>query len=141
MIKAVRHIGVIVKDIKKSTKFYEDFFNLQQWQHDTESGEFIDNLVGLENVTIEWVKLKTPDGILIELLQYHTHPDSQDSINVPQVGAAHIAFTVDNADDIFKKLAKNYQCKFIPQRRGSVKVFYCQGPDGVTLELVEEIND
>lgn len=141
MIVSSRHVGIIVQDLKKSLKFFQDILQLEIWKHDTESGPFIEALVGLSRAKIEWVKLKLSDNFAIELLQYHSHP-AQSVVYMPQIGTAHIALTVNRLDEIYEKLvAENYKCNSPPllSPDGKVKVLYCYGPDGITLELVEEI--
>lgn len=138
MNASIRHIGIIVKDLEESIKFYDEYFDLKLFSHGIENGEFIDDLVGLSNVYIIWAKLKD-NNILLELLEYKSHITGQ-TINLPTIGAAHIAFTVKNVDDIYMKLNSKYKCTR-PQKSpdGKVRVFYCNGPDGITLELVEEL--
>ena len=76
MISSIRHIGFVVTDLEKSLKFYSGILGLELYRRYTEKGDFIDNLTGLKGVTLEWAKLIIPSGGLIELLQYHSHPDS-----------------------------------------------------------------
>jgi catechol 2,3-dioxygenase-like lactoylglutathione lyase family enzyme len=145
MIKNARHVGFVVQDIKKSLHFYKDFLGLNIWKQDTEIGPYIDNVVGIKDVKIEWIKLQSKDGFLIELLQYHSHPESpskQTFIPSNKLHSAHVAFTVDNLDKVYSKLTKNnYHCNSKPQHspNGLVKVLYCHDPDGISVELVEEL--
>lgn len=134
-----RHVGIVVEDINKSRYFFESILKLKLWKHETETGLKIENIVGLKGVTIEWMKFKTDDGFIIELLQYHSHPEKQQKLLLPQIGAAHIALTVDNVNNLYHTIIKNgYKCNSTPQNSSKVKVLYCYGPDGITLELVEE---
>ena len=74
MVLNTRHTGFVVLDLERFIKFYEGFgFTLVSRM--IETGEYIDNLVGLKSVKLEWAKLSLPDGSLIELLQYQTHKD------------------------------------------------------------------
>ena len=77
MIKAVRHTGIVVRDLEKSVEFYCALGFVED-DRATEEGEFIDAVVGLKNTKLEWVKLKAPDGYLLELLQYHSHPERKE---------------------------------------------------------------
>ena len=73
MVINIRHSGIVVKDLSKSIKFYEEIgFKLISRQ--TETGNYIDNLVGLNQTKLEWAKLKLSDNSVIELLKYHSHP-------------------------------------------------------------------
>lgn len=139
MIVNTRHIGIIVKDLVLSARFFENILGLERYGHGIEYGNHIDNVVGLKNVNIEWIKFKT-NNCLIELLKYHSH--QTESIKLPQIGSAHIAFTVKDIDVICEKMNKNgYICNCDPQisADGRAKFMYCNGPDGIVLELVEEL--
>ena len=73
MIKKVRHTGIVVSDLKKMSKFYESL-GFVEFSSEIETGHFIDSVVNIANVKVEWIKMKSPDGFLLELLQYHSHP-------------------------------------------------------------------
>ncbi|TGL59749.1 glyoxalase [Leptospira ognonensis] len=143
MIKNTRHTGIVVRDLDRAFRFYEAL-GFKLWKREVESGDFISTVVGIENVKVETAKLKAPDNSMLELLQYHSHPKEKEIVNAPsnQLGCSHIAFSVIDIDKT---------CDFILQQGGSlvnppalsanglVKVAYCHDPEGVLLELVEEI--
>jgi len=141
MINSVRHTGIVVRDLEKAVKFYRalGFIDLNQA---VEEGKFIDQVTGLSSVKLEWVKLKSPDGFLLELLKYHSHLESKD-VHLQKsnkLGCSHMAFGVDN----IKKT-----CEIIEKMGGSivnppaiddykkVKVAYCHDLEGVLMEIVE----
>lgn len=144
MILATRHTGLVVRDLERSLVFYRDVLALQVWRHAIEESDYIDRLVGIANVRLEWIKLRASDGSIVELLQYHSHPVTTPVEDAPSnhLGCSHIAFTVDNLDATYAVLrAKGYHCNNAPQFSpdGLVKVLYCHDPDGTILELVEEV--
>jgi catechol 2,3-dioxygenase-like lactoylglutathione lyase family enzyme len=98
-------------------------------------------MMGLEDVRVTTVKLAAPDGNLIELLQFTSHPDQPAWTGAPNsTGLTHVAFTVQDLDDACERLAgKGVTFSSPPQRSpdGYAKVIYCRGPEGVLLELVE----
>ena len=57
MLTDVRHIGIVVKNIENSLKFYRDIFGLQIQRSMNESGKYIDNMLGFENVKVKTVKM------------------------------------------------------------------------------------
>jgi len=146
MIKATRHVGFVVKNLERSLAFYEKYLQFKIWKRAVETGKYIDNVVGIKDVTVEWIKLKTADGFLVELLQYHSHPSDQGAekcIPSNRICSAHVAFTVQDVEIMHKRLTENgYYCNSVPQLSpdGNVKVMYCHDPDGIILEFVEEIN-
>ena len=144
MIKATRHTGLVVQDLERSLKFYRDLLGLKVWKRQLEGGSYIDTVVAIPGVQVEWVKLQIPDGSLLELLQYHSHPDQVNIHNYPanRHGCSHIAFTVDNLEAIYQELChQKIHCNSPPQLspEGQAKVLYCHDPDGIILELVEEV--
>ena len=99
----------------------------------------------MKGVELEWIKLRTQDGYIIELLNYISHPDSA-SAGMPaksnRLGCSHVAFTVNDIDSLYKIFtAKGYACNSMPQTSpdGKVKVLYAHDPDGIILELVQEL--
>lgn len=145
MILATRHTGLVVRDLEVSLAFYRDILGLSVFKRMKESGPYIEHVVGIPGVLLEWIKLKVSDGSLVELIQYHTNSGiSQEIVNLSsdRLGCSHIAFTVNDIDRLYEVLvAKGYYCKSVPQMSpdGSVKVMYCHDPDGIIVELVEEV--
>ena len=141
MISAVRHTGVVVRNLKKMVNFYCELGFIVD-NHSKEQGNFIDQVTGLQETDLEWVKLKAPDGYLLELLQYHSHPENLEINNQKsnKLGCSHMAFTVENIEKT---------CELINQMGGAitnppalsndskVKVAYCHDLEGVLMEIVE----
>jgi catechol 2,3-dioxygenase-like lactoylglutathione lyase family enzyme len=141
MIKAVRHTGVVVRDLEKSTEFY-CALGFVEGNRDTEEGAFIDAVVGLKNAKIEWVKLKAPDGYLLELLQYHSHPEQKEIAKQRsnQLGCSHLAFSVDNIGSFCEKIEEIGGSLVNPPALTNdkkVKVAYCHDNEGNLMEIVE----
>lgn len=109
-----------------------------------ESGPHIDAMMGLKDVRVTTAKLAAPDGNLLELLQFHSHPDKSEWVGKPySTGLTHIALTVRDLNETVRRLKQNGSSfpsspQFSPD--GMVKVIYATGPEGILLELVEVIN-
>jgi len=141
MIKAVRHTGVVVRDLEKSVEFY-CVLGFVEDNRAIEEGSFIDTVVGLQNVKLEWVKLKAPDGYLLELLQYHSHPEQKSIVKQKsnQLGCSHLAFSVDDIDTVCEKIEKIDGSIVSPPALTNdkkVKVAYCHDNEGNLMEIVE----
>ena len=141
MIRSVRHTGIVVRDLEKSTEFYCALGFVKDNQA-IEEGNFIDTVVGLQNTKLEWVKLKAPDGYLLELLQYHSHPESTEITQQKsnKLGCSHMAFSVDNIDRICEKIKQLGGCIVNPPALTNdkkIKVAYCHDLEGVLMEIVE----
>jgi catechol 2,3-dioxygenase-like lactoylglutathione lyase family enzyme len=143
MIRSVRHTGIVVRNLEKTANFYRALGFVDD-NRALEEGEFIDQVTGLKNTKLEWLKLKAPDGFVIELLQYHSHPENKEITRQKsnKLGCSHMAFGVDNIEKT---------CEIIETMGGSivnppaltndkkVKVAYCHDVEGVLIEIVEVI--
>jgi catechol 2,3-dioxygenase-like lactoylglutathione lyase family enzyme len=144
---SIRHVGFVVKNLESSLKFYSDVLGLKIYRQHTEEGDFINKLTGLKDVKLEWVKLIIPNGGLIELLQYHSHPDQDLSGGLKRsesnrLGCSHVALTVSNLSKLYEDILLNgYTCKSEPiiAPGGKAKILYCNDPDGAILELIEDL--
>lgn len=139
----LRHIGIVVRDLKKSVQFYEDLFGLVVANEMLENGKYVEDLVGIKDASIKWAKLKAKDGTVFELLEYQNSPFyEKENYPANRLGCSHVAISVKNIESIYEKLQK-YNCKcnseplFSPD--GKVKVMYCHDIDGTILEIVEEL--
>ena len=141
MIRAIRHTGLVVADLDRALHFWCDVLGFRVERRMDESGPHIDAMMGLKDVRVTTVKLAAPDGNLIELLYFHSHPDKPSWKGEPySTGFTHIALTVGDLDQLVLKLS-DFGVKFPapPQLSpdGYAKVTYARGPEGVLLELVE----
>jgi len=143
-MKAVRHFGIVVSDIEKSLEFYKDMLGFKVKIDALEKGKFIDAILGLKDVKVRTVKMVADDGNLIELLSYQSHQGRKmENKEIFDKGASHLAFSVNNLNQEYQKL-KEKGIRFIAPPQISpnkkAKVVFCYDPDGVPIELVEEIN-
>ncbi|MFZ3169722.1 MAG: VOC family protein [Candidatus Methanoperedens sp.] len=141
MIKNFRHTGIVVSDMEGSLKFYRDLLGLKVIKDFSEKGDYIDSILGLSGVHLRMVKLVTADGSMIELLQYLSHPNQPPiKSGICNLGCSHIAFTVDNIDEEYRRLLENgvrFNCSPYISPDGYAKVAFCHDPDGTSIELVE----
>ncbi len=143
MIRNIRHTGIVVRDLDKAAQFYEGLgFSIRK--REVENGPNIDKVVGLKDAKVEITKLKSPCGGLLELLQYHSHPMDKKISKQPsnQLGCSHIAITVENLDEAMKYIRESGgSTGNVPSTSpdGEVRVAYCHDPEGVLMEVVEEM--
>jgi catechol 2,3-dioxygenase-like lactoylglutathione lyase family enzyme len=143
MIAAIRHTGLVVADLERSIKFWCDVMGFVVFRQMKESGPHIDAMMGLKDVSVTTAKLAAPDGNLLELLCFHSHPDKQRWEGRPySTGLTHIALTVKDLDETLRRLKQfggSIPAKPQFSLDGQVKVIYATGPEGILLELVEII--
>ncbi len=109
------------------------------------SGEWIDRIIGLENVTVEVVMARAPDGSdIFELVRFHS-PSAGAQGPAPAVnrpGLRHIAFTVDDVRGVVDRVREAGW-----DTVGEIVAFenmfllcYVRGPDGLIVELAERLD-
>ena len=145
MITQIRHTGLVVADLDLALRLWCDVLGFQVARRMEESGPHIDAMMGLENVSVTTVKLAAPDGNLVELLHFLSHPDKPTWTGTPHsTGFTHIALTVTDLDELREKLSEFGATFSAPPQYspdGAVKVTYCRCSDGVLLELVEMLGN
>lgn len=141
MIREIRHTGLVVNDLDAALHFWCDVMGFTVAKRMDESGPFIDAMMGLKDVRVTTAKLTAPDGRMLELLRFHSHPDRPQWDGKPySTGFTHIALTVDDLDALMPRLEKaGVSFPAPPQSSpdGYAKVTYARGPEGVLIELVE----
>ena len=140
MIKEIRHTGIVVDDLKKSLWFYKEKMGFKLFKHMDESGHFIDKILGIRNIKVTTVKMTLGNGQMIELLDFSSHKKDILQRSVNDIGPTHLAFTVDNIDEIYDDFLHD-GIEFISTPKvsedGNVKVVFCKAPEGTYIELVE----
>lgn len=107
LILSHRHMAIIVEDLDRMAKFYVAL-GFKETRRDLEQGEFVSHLIGLENAILETAKLALPDGYVIEVIKYLSHPpltkpqSTTDTDRKYYFGYDHVGFTVDNIDEVIK---------------------------------------
>lgn len=150
MIQHVDHINIVVNDLEKSVAFYTKVLGLQETRRARLEGDWIDRVAGLDGVSAEVVYVEPPNGgPRIELIQYHA-PEGADFAGNAKAntrGLRHIAFRVQNIEEVVKRLnAAGVECLHPPitvptgvvqHDAGEKRLCYFLDPDGALLELAE----
>ena len=143
MKSGIRHVGIVVQDIQKSINFWRDHFDFSILLDQIEEGPFIEHLLNIPKVKIRTVKMNGQDNSLIELLYFFEKQDiAQWQGTLTSTGLTHLALNINNLNEKIKKL-QAHGFKLINQPRksenGSVLVAFVEGPEGLLIELVEQI--
>jgi catechol 2,3-dioxygenase-like lactoylglutathione lyase family enzyme len=134
----------VVNDLEKNKDFWINTMGLKLHIEALEESPYIDELLDIKDPALKTVKFIDSKGFIIELLKFENYQVGNSwSGDLKTTGLTHIALTVDNLDELVKVLIKNdYQTlsdiKVSPN--GKVKVVFVKGPEGLMLELVEELN-
>ncbi|MFJ7970697.1 VOC family protein [Psychrobacillus sp. NPDC096389] len=142
-IRKIDHVGVIVNDLSAAKEFFLDFGLEVKGEWEME-GELMGYAVGLNDAKVACVGLGTPGGqTWIELIKFYSPSDEKDiqQTFANSLGIRHIAFTVEDIEAVIAKLKKKGTELFSEIRKyeESYKLCYVRGPEGIILELAEEI--
>ena len=133
----------MVNDLEKTKDFWMNSIGFQLHVEALEQSPYIDELLAIKDPNLTTVKLIDSKGFIIELLKFDNYQIEKSwSGDLKTTGLTHIALTVDNVEELVGNLKKlNYQLlseiKLSPN--GKVKVVFVKGPEGLMLELVEEL--
>ena len=136
-------MGIVVSDLGKNKDFWMNSLGFQLHVEALEQSPYIDELLAIKEPNLTTVKLIDSKGFIIELLKFDNHQVEKSwSGDLKTTGLTHIALTVDNVEELVDNIKKlNYQLlseiKVSPN--GKVKVVFVKGPEGLMLELVEEL--
>jgi glyoxylase I family protein len=145
-LKAVHHVGLVVRDLDRSIYFYHDRLGLPFANEPTEwfEGPELEKGVGVPGAKLRQTSLWVGEHSTMELIEYANTPEDNESAVVNNhLGAAHVCFKVD---DIVAKKAE-LESKGV-EFYSDVNVVdegplagwrwcYFSDPDGLALELVE----
>jgi catechol 2,3-dioxygenase-like lactoylglutathione lyase family enzyme len=144
-MNGIHHTGITVRDLDRSIDFYHEILGLEFTTEPTPvvSGDELARGVGVPGASLRAACLRAGNSI-VELLQYIT-PESPLEKPPPNnaVGAAHVAFVVDDIEAKVRELHAKGVEFFSPVQyddegvlAGWRTVYFCD-PDGIQLELVE----
>ena len=144
-MRALHHVGITVKDLEASIRFYHDLLGLEFSNEPSPwfEGDELGRGVGVPGAALRQVSLVLGESIL-ELLEYSAPPSNTTApLASNSIGASHVAFLVD---DIHAKRAEleTQGIRFYSDVNvvdegvlAGWRWVYFEDPDGYPLELVE----
>ena len=142
-IQRIDHIGIVVNDLAAAKDFFLDFGFTIQGEAEEQS-ELLDKVTGFKNAKSQIVFLQAPNGqITLELSKLLSPADKseiqEDFIYSP--GIRHLAFIVEDIDSIVATVKQKGWEVFVDvyNYKNIFKVCYFRGPEGIILELAEEL--
>src|SRR3954454_20699697 len=105
-IIAADHTGITVFDLERSLAFWREVLGFELSHRAHQKGELAEQITGVPGAEILIAVLKAP-GHKIELLEYRAPADRRqlNDRRPCDLGAAHIALTVDNLDEVLARIA------------------------------------
>ena len=142
-ILAADHTGITVSDLERSLAFWRDVLGFEFSHRTHQTGTLASEITGVPSAELSLAVLKAP-GHKIELLQYHAPADRKFTDFRPcDVGAAHVALTVDDLDAVIERIAAaGWKAAGTPQTlttgpNAGKRVLYVRDPDGTTIEFMQ----
>ena len=136
------HIGLVVEDLDETVRFLA-LLGFDCGDPGTFSGEWIDRIIGLEDVTVETVMARAPDGSEFEVVRFQS-PSAGAQEPAPAAnrpGLRHVAFKVDDVRGVVDRVREagwetvgeivDYENTFL--------LCYVRGPEGLIVELAERL--
>jgi catechol 2,3-dioxygenase-like lactoylglutathione lyase family enzyme len=144
-MKAMHHVGVTVKDLEASIRFYHDILGLEFSNEPSPwfEGEGLEKGVGVPGAVLRQVSLLLGDTT-VELLEYKAPPSGTSGpITSNSFGASHIAFQVEDihatkAELEAKGITFYSDVNVVDEGvLAGWRWVYFEDPDGYPLELVQ----
>jgi catechol 2,3-dioxygenase-like lactoylglutathione lyase family enzyme len=144
-MKGLHHVGITVKDIDASIRFYHDLLGLQFSNEPSPwfDGEELSRGVGVPGAELRQVSLLVGETT-IELLEYKAPPsETQRPLTSNSLGASHVAFLVEDIEaakaELEAKGVSFYSDVNVVDEGvlAGWRWVYFEDPDGYPLELVQ----
>ncbi len=142
-IQRMDHVGIVVDDLADAVAFFVEL-GLELQGEAPVGGDWVDRIVGLEGVRAQIVMLRTPDGHgRLELTKFHTPSTDGGYQRAPAnaSGIRHVAFAVEDIDAVLARLrARGAELVGeLGRYQDSYRLCYVRGPEGIIVELAEQI--
>jgi catechol 2,3-dioxygenase-like lactoylglutathione lyase family enzyme len=139
------HIGLVVEDLDEMVRFLA-LLGFDCGKPGVFGGEWIDRIIGLEDVTVEVVMARGPHGTdMFEVVRFQSPAagaqEPAPAANRP--GLRHIAFKVDDIRGVVDRVREAgwETVGEIVDYEGMFLLCYVRGPEGLIVELAERLDD
>lgn len=139
----MEHVGIVVADLAAASEFFVALGFELEGEASVE-GDWVDRVIGLDGARSEIAMLRTPDGhSRVELTEFRSPPPQHGDADAPSntLGIRHLAFTVDDIDAAVESVRAHggELVGTLERYRDIYRLCYVRGPEGIILELAEEI--
>jgi catechol 2,3-dioxygenase-like lactoylglutathione lyase family enzyme len=138
------HIGLVVEDLDETVRFLA-LLGFDCGAPGVLGGEWIDRIIGLENVTVETVMARAPDGSdMFEVVRFRS-PSAGAQEPAPAAnrpGLRHVAFKVDDVRGVVERVREAgwETVGEIVDFENTFLLCYVRGPEGLIVELAERLD-
>ena len=143
-IKRLDHISVVVDDLADAVAFFTALGMTIDGQMPIE-GPWVDRINGIEDVQVDIVMMRTPDGHgRLELTRFRNPKlvEIEPAVAPPNTpGLRSVMFTVESVDESVSSLLSHggELIGEVVQYEDKYKLCYMRGPAGIIVALAEEL--
>ena len=144
-IKRLDHVSVVVDDLEAAVAFFTALGMTRAGAARVE-GPWVDRINAIEDVRVDIVMMRTPDGHgQLELTKFRNPEfvDVEPAIQPPNaLGLRSVMFTVESVDDTLARLRAIGAALVgeVAQYENMYRLCYVRGPAGIIVALAEELS-
>ncbi|HEX9831862.1 MAG TPA: VOC family protein [Mycobacterium sp.] len=157
------HIGITVRDIEASYRFYCDVVGMRVWDQDAQLGthnpdrtevtstgtdvtflgiqsEAFDKLTDNPGSVFKYINLELPDGFVLQLIEYIEAGGPALELNHNRAGSPHLSVFVDDVEAKYQEILRHpgiEPVSAIIDIAPGMRSFYVHDPDGVPVEFLQ----
>lgn len=152
MLKAIIHVGITVSNMERSLAFYRDILGLNFQGELFMEGEATEKLFRKKGCKAKVAYLNGSDNLVappVELIQFLPLVNKNTNANLFTPSISEICFEVASLEKEYLRL-KNAGVEFLSEPQdfdftlagfGKSRAVYFKDPDGIILELLENIQE
>ena len=139
-VEGLHHIGITVRDMKRSFEWYRTMFGLEPGPVHHNEGAALEAGVEVEGAVLDYSMIEV-GSTRVEFLEYSA-PEGEDfDLRNCDVGATHLCFQVDDMDEAYRELTDRgakFNAPPVALTEGALtgsQWAYLRDPDGIQIEL------
>jgi catechol 2,3-dioxygenase-like lactoylglutathione lyase family enzyme len=139
------NVLIVVEDLDGAVAFFTELGLRLEGRMDIE-GQWVDRVLGIDDVRSEVAMMRTPDGRCgVELSTFHAPravgPSPKD-VPVNSLGIGRIMFAVDDLDEMLGRLQSHGAevVDEVVQYEDAYRLCFIRGPEGIVLGLAQQLD-
>jgi catechol 2,3-dioxygenase-like lactoylglutathione lyase family enzyme len=144
-LQRMDNVLIVVEDLEAAKAFFAEL-GMELEGEATNEGQWVDHIIGLDDVRADLAMMRTPDGHgRVELTKFHTPPAVRaepENAPVNTLGMRRIMFTVDDIDDVVARL-RSHGAELVgklAQYEDIYRLCFLRGPEGIIIGLAERLS-
>jgi catechol 2,3-dioxygenase-like lactoylglutathione lyase family enzyme len=157
------HMGITVRDIEASYRFYRDVVGMRVWDQDAELGTHnpdrtetasaeqdvtflgiqsasFDELTNNPGSVFKYINLIMPDGFVLQLIEYLEAGGPALELDHNRAGSPHLSIFVDDVKAKFEEILSRPDTEAVSEIvaiQPDMHSFYVRDPDGLPVEFMQ----